>query len=121
VNKNTGRDKRLYPRVEHNLPVKLAVNGYKFETSTQNISCIGAYCRINKYMPPFTKIMVNLALPISGKKCNVECKGVIVRSDDDSSGGFNIAIFFNNIAEASRKKIERYVKALLPKELTAAK
>ena len=58
-------EKRLHPRLEHNLPVKIASCGYDFETTTHNISCLGAYCTINKYIPPFTKVMVKLTLPIS--------------------------------------------------------
>lgn len=111
------RERRLHPRLEQKLPLNVAVNGFDFATTTRNISCVGAYCRIDKYMPPFTKIAVKLSLP--GKKPGephaiVECKGVVVRSEDESDGGFNIAIFFNQIGEQERKKISRYVSRFLP-------
>ena len=114
------RNKRKHPRINHVLPLKVAANGYDFLTSTQNLSCLGAYCRINKYIPPFTKVSLKLALPISGSKSkkeySVNCKGVIVRTDDENTGGFNIAIFFNEIKEEQKKKIAEYVNQLLPQE-----
>jgi hypothetical protein len=113
-------ERRIHPRVDHTLPIKVAVNGYDFATSTHNISCVGAYCRIPKYMPPFTKVMVKLSLPIvtdaGAKDYRVECKGVVVRTEDESTGGFNIAIFFNEINDTQRKKISQYIAQLLPKE-----
>jgi hypothetical protein len=116
---NCSRDRRLYPRVEHAMPVKIAANGYGFATSTQNISCLGAYCYIPKYVPPFTKVMVKLALPVyhgsQKRNCYVECKGVIVRTEDRQKEGFNVAIFFNQINEEQRKKISQYLNQLLPK------
>lgn len=119
--KTAAAEKRLYPRIDHELPVRLTANGYDFSTTTQNISCAGAYCRINKYVPPFTKLAVKMLLPVvsEGKKqkINVECSGVIVRNEDSSQkNNFNIAIFFNEIKDAQRKKISRYISQFLPKE-----
>ena len=112
------REKRLHPRLPHELPVYIAANGYDFTTTTQNISCTGAYCRINRYVPPFTKIAIKMSLPsldcAKYEKSEVECKGVIVRTDDEAKGGFNIAIFFNEIKGSQKKKISQYINQLLP-------
>lgn len=116
--RNTKSERRQYPRLDYQLPLKVAANGYDFSTSTENISCVGAYCCINKYVPPFTKVLIKLSLPLgaarSGKNCDVECKGVIVRTDDENKGGFNIAIFFNEINEAQQRKISHYMSQFLP-------
>lgn len=113
-------EKRQYPRVTYALPLKVGANGYDFSTFTQNISCVGAYCHIDKYVPPFTKVMVKLALPqaaASGNKSyNMECKGVVVRTEDELNGGFNIAIFFNAITDDQRKKIAHYLEQFLPEK-----
>jgi hypothetical protein len=37
----------------------------------------------------------------------------VVRSEDAQEGGFNIAIFFNDIKESESKKIHRYVNSCL--------
>lgn len=111
------KERRLNPRLDHKLPLNLAVNGYDFATSTRNISCVGAYCHLDKYMPPFTKISVKLSLPHqgqAGKNTIVDCKGVVVRSEDETNGGFNLAIFFNEIRNDQRKRIARYIKQFLP-------
>lgn len=116
--KKRGYERRKHPRLNLELPLKVAANGYDFVTSTMNVSCLGAYCRIAKYVPPFTKVLVKLALPITTsaekKSYNVECNGVIVRSEDELRGGFNIAILFNHIKEAQRKKISEFLNQFLP-------
>lgn len=122
---NKKSERRQYPRIEQRLPIKVVANGYDFITSTENVSCVGAYCRINKYMPPFTRVMVRLSLPIvtdnGRKKYNVECKGVVVRTEDETKGGFNIAIFFNEIKNYQRQKISHYINQFLPKKSSGCK
>jgi len=116
MKKNNPKDKRLYPRIEQALPVKIAANGFDFVTTTQNVSCVGAYCRIDKYIPPFTKVMVKLNLPVASANQDtnsVECYGVVVRTEDEDSGGFNIAIFFNKIKENQRQRIAGYLNKFL--------
>lgn len=116
--RKTKPERRKHPRINLKLPLKIAANGYDFSTSTMNVSCLGAYCRITKYVPPFTKVLVKLALPIltnsGSKNYDLECRGVIVRSEDELSGGFNIAIFFNHIKDGQRKKISEYLNQFLP-------
>lgn len=118
--KNTKAERRRYPRIEQKLPVNVAADGYGFATVTKNISCVGAYCHIDKYIPPFTKVAVRLTLPITLKSGDrvafVECRGVIVRTEDETSGGFNIAIFFNDIKDSQRHKISQYINQFLPEE-----
>lgn len=116
--KNSKAERRRYPRIAHRLPLKVAANGYDFITSTQNVSCVGTYCHINKYIPPFTKVMVKLTLPImingDNKNYSVECNGVVVRTEDRNKDGFNIAIYFNEIKGIQRKKISQYINQFLP-------
>ena len=115
-----GKERRIHPRLSHNLPVKLAANGYDFDSTTQNISCVGAYCTINKYIPPFTKLSIKLSLPLvhdnSQDELHVECKGVIVRTEDEAGGGFNVAIFFNEIKPGEKNKITHYISQNIVRE-----
>lgn len=116
-------EKRLHPRLNHNLGLKIAADGYNVSTTTQNVSSLGAYCHIERYIPPFTKILVKLSLPISSggvsQNYDVECKGVIVRTEDSVPSGFNIAIFFNEINNSQRQKLSQYVNQFLPQPVTA--
>jgi len=118
MTRNSKAERRQHPRIEHALALNVAANGYDFSTSTQNVSCIGAYCHIHKYLPPFTRVMVRLALPVAtangNKNYDVECKGVVVRAEDENRGGFNIAIFFNQIRDNERQKISQYISQFLP-------
>lgn len=115
-------ERRQYPRLEKRLPVRVAANGYDFLTNTENISCAGAYCHVAKYIPPFTKVTVRLQLPLAAdekKDYNIECKGVVVRSQDEERGGFNIAIFFNEINETQRNRVSQYINQVsLPRPLS---
>ena len=111
--KSSGKERRIHPRIDKQLPIKVVANGYDFATDTQNLSCLGTYCRITKYIPPFTRVRIKLELPLKKEKTPVECDGVVVRSDDDSDGGFNVAIFFNRIKEQSRQKLAEYVSSFL--------
>lgn len=114
-------DRREHPRIDHCLPVKITAAGYDLAASTENVSCLGTYCHIEKYIPPFTKIMVKLSLPMaSGERCDLECKGVIVRSLDEEKGGFNIAVYFNAISETQKHKITQYINQFLPQHAAAA-
>lgn len=119
MTRHTNTERRNYPRIKHSLPINIAANGYDFVTSTQNLSCVGAYCHLDKYVPPFTKISVKMALPVMSdnktEHIKVDCKGVIVRSEDEDKGGFNIAIFFNGINDSQRNKISQYINQFLPK------
>lgn len=122
-NKNKEQlERRLHPRIYHELPLYIAANGYDFKTTTQNISCSGAYCQIKKYIPPFTKLAIKMILPIIKKnnrkeRIDINCKGVIVRSDDTAKDGFNIAIFFNEISENQKEKIVQYIHQYLPEKI----
>ena len=115
----TGAERRINPRLSQELPFKVAANGFNFSTSTKNISCVGAYCKIKKYIPPFTKVKVKLTFPIKSRigktDYTVDCEGVIVRTEDENKGGFNIAIFFNAIKDEQRKKISKYIDQFIPK------
>ena len=112
-------ERREYPRASTEVPVNIAANGYAFSTNTQNLSCVGAYCHLTKYIPPFTKVAVKIALPKANNSRlannSIECKGVIVRTEDDEPDGFNSAIFFNQIKNSQRKKISQYISQFLSK------
>ncbi len=112
------KERRQYPRFEKQLPVNILANGYDFATTTQNISCFGAYCHVDKYIPPFMKVTIKLSLPSPlrdrNNNTNVDCRGVVVRSEDEEKGGFNIAIFFYDIKENERHKISQYLSQFLP-------
>ena len=106
-------ERRRYPRIQKELPLKLTTDDYDLVTQTKNISCIGAYCAVDRYIAPLTKLSILLLLPLQSKNrittTKVQCKGVVVRTEQSLPAGFNIAIFFNEIGERDKKKIAKYV------------
>lgn len=106
-------EKRRYPRLETELPLRISIDDYDLATQTENISCIGAYCSINRYVRPLTKLSIILLLPSKRRNRNVtskiQCKGVVVRTEQKSPRGYNIAIFFNEISQRDKQKIKEYV------------
>ena len=111
------KERRISPRINKELPINVIANGYDFVSNTQNVSCLGAYCHIDKYVPPFTRVKIKMNLPMQERGLRndkeVECEGVIVRSEDAASGGFNVAIFFNRIKEAPKSRITDYINQFL--------
>jgi len=116
-------ERRKDPRLENNIPVKICQEGGDLVTETQNVSRSGAYCRVNQYIEPMTKLKIHLLLsfPKSGKGVTkkISCEGVVVRSEpalDD--GKYHIAVFFSDITKRDAECITDYVDTCLKKDET---
>lgn len=113
----SGSERRRHPRLEHNVPVKISSGDLDLVTETSNLSCSGAFCRINKYIAPMTRLKLNLLLPL--RKNNkivtkrIHCEGVVVRTESSPQGDFfHTAIFFNEIAPRDSEIISEFVDSL---------
>jgi len=108
-------EKRRYPRLNKVLPLKISSQDFDIVTQTKNLSCIGAFCSINTYLAPMTKLKITLLLPekkdslTSKSSKKVSCMGVVVRIEETHHSNYNIAIFFEQIKERERLKLERYI------------
>ncbi len=116
------QERRRYQRASKNIAIKLKDREADFVTETKNISCIGAYCQIDTYLPLLTKLSITLLLPRSKESKNakhITCEGTIVRieraSDPPEHNKYNIAIYFNEISKGDMKIIDAYVKNQLTK------
>jgi hypothetical protein len=123
ISKRTFSERRRDPRVSNNVPLKLCHEDGDMVTETCNISRSGAYCRVNKYIEPMTKLQVHLLLPIKKGDRNVtkkvSCEGVVVRVEPLDAGLYNIAIFFNEIKQRDADQIASYVGTYLKDGSTA--
>jgi len=123
ISKRTFSERRRDPRVSNNVPLKLCHEDGDMVTETCNISRSGAYCRVNKYIEPMTKLQVHLLLPIKKGDRNVtkkvSCEGVVVRVEPLERGLYNVAIFFNEIAQRDADQVAAYVAGNI-KDSTAA-
>ncbi len=107
------QERRRFPRIKKEIPLKIRIDNYDVVTQSKDISCIGAYCSIDRYIAPLTKLSIILLLPLKSKNrsatVKVQCKGVVVRTVENAPGGYNIAIYFNEIDQKDKNKISKYV------------
>lgn len=89
------------------MSLSIGIANVDFTTQTKNISCGGAYCHVDKYIEPMTKLSVSLRLP--EEKHVISCKGVVVRTEEAVPTGYNIAIFFNEISAKDRDLLRNHV------------
>ncbi|MEW5802961.1 MAG: hypothetical protein AB1847_12750 [bacterium] len=80
------------------LPITIAKGSQSAQT--QNISCFGLYCKLSKYIPPFTNVEVSLFLPQkqnTQSPSKISFEGIVVRTEPveegDSCTEYNVAIF----------------------------
>jgi hypothetical protein len=114
----SGAERRRHPRLEHNIPVKISSEDADIVTETLNLSCSGAFCRLNKRMEPMTKLKIHLLLPlrrnnkIETKK--ITCQGVVVRAQSvPDKDYFETAIFFSDITPKDSQIIGEFVENIL--------
>lgn len=111
-------EKRRQPRVDNNISLKITSPGLDLVTETRNISASGVYCRVNFFLEPMTKLKVVLLVPVKkGQKVAVKkvvCGGVVVRTENiTGGGGFNAAIFFNDIHPQDSRLLADFVAVTL--------
>ena len=112
---NNKTERRRSPRIKREIPLKIKLDDYDLVGQTRDISSIGAYCTVNKYIQPFSLISIILLLPLKinnrSNICNVRCQGVVVRTEQDpqNSKEYNIAIYFNRLKQADKTKLLQYV------------
>ncbi len=113
------QERRKSQRLENNIAVKICTDDFDVVTETRNLSCTGAYCKIDKHLDPMTKLKVHFLLPLKKKDKiitkKVSCQGVVVRTDPQPAGDhYNVAIFFNDMSLRDKKSIAEYINSLLP-------
>ena len=109
------RERRLYPRIDRILTCRVQGDDFDIVTETQNVSGTGAYCEVNRYIAPMTKLKLNLVLPVANhvaQAAKISCQGIVVRTEPEDNlflDNYHVAIYFNRISKASLKKIANYV------------
>ena len=121
---NLPDERRKHPRLSKNVPIKICQEDGDIVTESWNISRCGAYCKINRYLDPMTKLNIHLLLPI--KKNNkqatkkISCQGVVVRTEAvPDKDYYNVAIFFNDIPKKDADVISKYIAANMTPALEA--
>ena len=118
----SNQDRREFPRLNNNIPIKLIHDDGDIVTETANISRSGIYCRVNKFLNPMSRLKISLLIPLrktskSGKSTTrkISCVGAVVRSESVSGDeeAYNVAIFFQDISKRDSDHIADYVNSFL--------
>ena len=112
------KERRRSPRVENNVPLKISGEDFDIVTESKNLSVSGAYCTVDQYLEPMTKLKIQLLLPFRKKNAlttrKISCQGVVVRTQAHAQDkNFSIAIYFNEVEAKAHKLIAEYVAGLL--------
>ena len=126
--KNTHVEHRRYPRLDERLQLRLRAENFDVVAKTINLSCLGAYCQLNKHIPLMTSLKIAFALFYGDQENGfdyVECNGVVVRveevlSESNMDSVFNTAIYFNEIEESEKEKIVNFFEGYQYKEIGIA-
>jgi hypothetical protein len=117
-------ERRRYPRLEKNIPLKIKDSEFDIVTETKNISRSGAYCPVDHPLAPMTKVEITLLLPLHHKTGTevkkIKCEGIVVRTETLKKPGrnkpYNVAIFFTHLKKSDTAKLAEYVNYHLEKE-----
>ncbi len=112
-----GNERRKGQRALAHIPVRIAREDGDIVTATLNVSRSGAYCQVNKRVELMTKLKIQILLPPrknQKRSKTIHCHGVVVRCEPSAENGrFDVAIFFNEIAQRDAESINDYVGSCL--------
>lgn len=78
---------------------------FDLKGKTNDLSCIGANCKMNMHIPEMTRLRLSLELD-SGIQT---FEGMVVRCDKQEDKVFDTAIYFTNIDMGTRNKIDDFI------------
>ena len=117
----TSQEKRQHLRLEHQIPVKISSDHGDILTETKNLSCSGAYCRVNQRLEPMTKLKIHLLLPLrKAEKVTtkrIACQAVVVRVQaTENENYYDTAIFFSDITPKDIRTINEFIESMMEKQ-----
>ena len=113
-------DRRTFARCEAQFPIRIgAPEADAVATQTINISAGGAYCNVPHFIPPLTKMVVTMLIPVpleGGilKHEVLQCHAIVVRVkpevETENTSSYEIGLWFSTISAPDRRKVLQYVK-----------
>ena len=110
-------ERRGAPRLSTRVPLRIGgqITGALL-TRTHNISSSGVSCTVNRFLPPMSRLQVNLELPTRPRTL-MTCQGVVVRVEPPvlkpKRATYQVAIFFNDLSVRDRLILMRFVQQRL--------
>lgn len=110
------RERRRHPRAPERVVVAVTEDGTVLQTHTRNLSASGAYCTVNRFVPPMTKLDLQFELVNGSRHVAIRCSGVVVRIEPaptTEQARYNVAIFFTELSDRNRSAITRFIRRRL--------
>ena len=112
------RERRREPRAAERVPLAIRDASAELTTETNNLSASGAYCTLDRFIAPMSKLQLRFELPNQGHRPTpIRCSGVVVRVEPVIStaqqGRYHVAVLFTELAERDRAAIARFVRQRL--------
>jgi hypothetical protein len=109
-----GRDRRRDARFDRSFSLRVGENSEGIRAESINISSRGLYCKVPRYVHPFSKLRIALDLPfVSRTPGKVECDAVVVRVEPEmeESGAkeYRLAIYFLNLDRPSADLVQAFL------------
>lgn len=115
MNKEQGdNERRRDARYERNFSLRVGDNSDGLKAESINISSRGLYCKVPRYVQPFSKLRIALDLPfVSREPGKVECEAVVVRVEPDvedpATREYRLAIYFLNLDRPSAEMVQAFL------------
>ena len=109
------QERRGAPRAPERVQVVMTDVATELRAETHNLSASGAYCALDRFVAPMTKLQLQMELPTanSGRPATIHCYGVVVRTKPlvapGERGRYHVAIFFTDLSTRDRATITRFV------------
>lgn len=112
-------ERRKAVRAPAKLAMEIKLGGADFgQLKTINVSANGVYFSSPGFIAPLTRLEIILLIPetldgSSGKKREVSCEGVVVRTEpeaeDKDVSAYDVACYFTSITDHDRGHLESYI------------
>ena len=114
----TAAERRQAPRVDERVAIAISSDGQAIQAETQNLSISGAYCVLDRFIAPMTKLELAFELPNGARRTRIQGTGVVVRVEprisERAQSQYYVAIFFSEMSERHRAAISKFVRRRLP-------
>ena len=115
----TTAERRRYPRVPADLPLRLTFKDKTVETRIHDLSGSGIRFKAPAALPILSRVQIALELPDGTPghpAASIAIAGVVVRcreGDASEAARYDTAIFFEDLSESARARLARFVSSRL--------
>lgn len=107
-------ERRREPRIKRKFSFQ--ISGLDVAAEALDITPTGLNCLMDNKLPELSEMKIEVSLPEEKEENPILCSGIVVRSVPDrrkageNSGKFATALYFLDMEDGDRTKIERFVR-----------